>query len=108
MMRDATAAGADNVAGIKTYVYDLGKGLIEFMAIGTAVKYIPGLSTQSPNLPCQAIIQDKDTFINTAEKAYGANVGDASSTNKRRSPEKNKGPMTLWDVVKIILRVAGG
>ena len=108
VLRDATAAGADDVAGIKTFVYDLGKGLIEFMAIGTAVKYMPGVSTLSPNLPCQAIIQDKDTFINTAERAYGANVGQGSATNRRRSPGKDKGPVTLWDIVKLILRIAGG
>ena len=108
ILRDATAAGADDVAGIKTYVYDLGKGLIEFMAIGTAVKYMPGIATQSPNLPCQAIIQDKDTFINTAERAYGSNVGEGSATNRRRSPGQNKGPVTLWDVVKLILKLAGG
>jgi len=108
LVRDAAAAGADDVAGIKTYVYDLGKGLIEFMAIGTAVKYMPGISTLSPNLPCQAIIRDKDTFINTAETAYGSNVGEGSATNKLRSPGKNKGPVTLWDVIKIILKIAGG
>ncbi len=106
--RDATAVGADDVAGIKTYVYDLGNGLIEFMAIGTAVKYMPDLSTLSPQLPCQAIIEDKDTFFNTAERAYGTNVSDGSGNNQRRSPGKDKGPVTLWDVVKIILRVAGG
>ncbi len=108
ILRDATAAGADDVAGIKTFVYDLGKGLIEFMAIGTAVKYMPGVSTLSQNLPCQAIIQDKDTFINTAERAYGSNESDSTGTNNRRTPAKNKGPVTLWDVIKLILRVAGG
>jgi uncharacterized protein YbjQ (UPF0145 family) len=105
--RDAVAAGADDVAGIKTYVYDLGKGLIEFMAIGTAVKYMPGISTLSSNLPCQAIIQDKDTFINTAERAFGANVGEGSATNRLRSPGKNKGPVTLWDALKILLKILG-
>lgn len=108
ILRDATAVGADDVAGIKTYVYDLGNGLIEFMAIGTAVKYIPGLTTVSPMLPCQAIIEDKDTFINTAEKAYGTNVGEGSANNNRRRPGKDKGPVTWWDVVKILLRFAGG
>jgi copper chaperone CopZ len=43
-------------------VHDLGK-LLEFMAIGTAVKKIPGIKTQSAMLPPQAIIVDKDTWI---------------------------------------------
>jgi uncharacterized protein YbjQ (UPF0145 family) len=72
--RDATACGADDVVGIKTYVYQLGAGIIEFMAIGTAVKQMPGVSTLSPQLPPQAIIRDKDTFFNTAEFALGTNL----------------------------------
>lgn len=63
LIRDEAAAlGADDVVGIKTHVHDLGK-LLEFMAIGTAVKKIPGIKTQSPSLPPQAIIVDKDTWI---------------------------------------------
>ena len=65
--KDRDPCGADDVVGIKTYVYDLGNGIIEFMAIGTAVKQIPGLTTTSPELPTQAVISDKDTLVNTAE-----------------------------------------
>jgi uncharacterized protein YbjQ (UPF0145 family) len=36
--KQAEEIGADEVVGVKTYVYQLGSGLIEFMAIGTAVK----------------------------------------------------------------------
>jgi len=103
IMRDAAAIGADDVAGIKTYVYNLGNNLIEFMAIGTAVKRFPGVTTVSQALPCQAIIEDRETFFNTAEAAYGANVSDNKGTNSR-----SKGPVTLWDIVKLILRIAGG
>ncbi len=71
---DATACGADDVVGVKTNVYQLGGGLIEFLAIGTAVKRIPGLTTVSEQLPPQAIIRDRDTFINTAETALGTNL----------------------------------
>jgi uncharacterized protein YbjQ (UPF0145 family) len=72
--RDAQAVGADDVVGIKTYVYALGSGIIEFLAIGTAVKKIPGLTTVSENLPPQALIRDKSTFVNTAEMAIGTNL----------------------------------
>lgn len=89
LAKDAQAAGADDVAGIKTYVYDLGGGLIEFMAIGTAVKRVPGLATVSQQLPYQAVITDRDTFINTAEAtassmlnngAKGATSGKAATS----------------------------
>jgi len=35
---DAEKCGADEVVGVKTRVYNLGGGLVEFMVIGTAVK----------------------------------------------------------------------
>ena len=70
----AEAIGADDVLGIKTYIYNLGNGLIEFLAIGTAVKRIQGVTTRSTQLPAQAIIRDKDTFINTANFVYGADL----------------------------------
>lgn len=79
--QDATACGADDVVGIKTYVYQLGGGIIEFMAMGTAVKRMPGLSTESPQLPPQAVIRDKDTFINTAEMSVGTALNDARKGN---------------------------
>lgn len=76
LTRDADACGADDVVGIKTYVYQVGSGMIEFMAIGTAVKKWPGLTTLSESLPPQAVISDKDTFINTAEQSLGKNLNE--------------------------------
>jgi uncharacterized protein YbjQ (UPF0145 family) len=60
---DAAACGADRVVGIKTYVIDLGDGVIEFMAIGTATKAMSSVKTQSPYLIPQAVIKDKKTYI---------------------------------------------
>jgi len=70
----ATEVGADDVLGIKTYIYDIGNGLIEFLAIGTAVKRMNNISTRSNQLPPQAIIRDKNTFINVADNSYGSNL----------------------------------
>jgi len=70
----AAQIGADDVLGIKTYIYDIGNGVIEFLAIGTAVKRFSGITTRSDQLPPQAIIRDKDTFINTADYSYGTDL----------------------------------
>ena len=43
---EANAIGADDVVGIKTHIHEMG-GLLEFMAIGTAVKRFPGIKTQT-------------------------------------------------------------
>ncbi len=74
----ADEIGADDVLGIKTYVYSLGGGVIEFLAIGTAVKRVSGVAPKTANLPPQAIIRDKDTFYNTANYAYGSTLQNPS------------------------------
>jgi uncharacterized protein YbjQ (UPF0145 family) len=70
----ASSIGADDVVGVKTYIYDLGNGLIEFLAIGTAVKKTDSAMTKTDLLPAQAIIRDKDTFFNAAESSYGVSL----------------------------------
>ncbi|MFQ3582340.1 MAG: heavy metal-binding domain-containing protein [Chloracidobacterium sp.] len=59
---EAEQLGADDVMGIKTHVNDM-NGLLEFLAIGTAVKRHPAAKTLSPALPPQAVMHDKDTWI---------------------------------------------
>lgn len=75
---EAKAIGADDVVGVKTYVYQLGNGLIEFLAIGTAVKKLPKIKTESELLPVQAIVVDRDTYfdsINVNSININANAG---------------------------------
>jgi len=78
--KDAAECGADDVVGIKTYVYALGGGIIEFLAIGTAVKKMPNVGTLTDHLPPQAVMRDKETFINTAETLQGQNLNKASKS----------------------------
>jgi uncharacterized protein YbjQ (UPF0145 family) len=60
---EAEAIGAEEVVGIKTYVVELGPSLIELMAVGTAVRKQGGVKVETPSLPAQAIIRDKDTWM---------------------------------------------
>jgi uncharacterized protein YbjQ (UPF0145 family) len=75
--RDAEACGADDVVGVRTYIKNLSGGVVEFMAIGTAVKRIPGIETLSESLPPQAVMQDSDTFLEPTFglSAYNLNAG---------------------------------
>jgi uncharacterized protein YbjQ (UPF0145 family) len=61
---DAEAFKADDVVGVKTYVYDMGGGIVELLAIGTAIKKIPGMRVSNKALIPQAIIRDAETFTN--------------------------------------------
>ncbi len=78
LQKQAAAVNADDVLGIKTYLYQIGGDLIELLAIGTAVKRMHGLNTRSQQLPPQAIITDKNTFINTAETHFGVDLNTVS------------------------------
>lgn len=72
--KQASEIGADDILGIDTHIYELGGGLIEFLAIGTAVKKTPNVKTRSEQLPPQAIVKDKETFSDTANQPYGQNL----------------------------------
>ncbi len=61
--KEAELCKADEVVGIKTFISQLGSGMIEFMAVGTAVRKMDGLKTRSENLPPQALVRDEDTVI---------------------------------------------
>jgi hypothetical protein len=67
---------------VKVYVYGLGNGIIEFVAIGTAVKKFDGVKTVNSGLPPQAVIRDKDTFINAAEKSLGKDLNKTNMDGK--------------------------
>jgi uncharacterized protein YbjQ (UPF0145 family) len=90
---------ADEVIGVKTRVYDLGGGLVEFMAIGTAVKKLAGICTKSTALPPQAIIQDRDTFIDSTATAGIVNLERSNAASARRL---QGGPMKIVIFVIIV------
>ncbi len=98
---DAEQCGADEVVGVKTHIYDLGGGLIEFLAIGTAVKKVPGLKTHSDRLPPQAVLQDRETFVDASDSGRSAiNVSTSSAASSRRT---QGGPVAI--VLMIIVFV---
>lgn len=78
VQEQAQQIGADDVLGIKTYIYQLNGDVIEFLAIGTAVKKVTGIQTRSDQIPPQAIIRDKNTFINTADQVYNTDLNQTS------------------------------
>jgi len=90
---DVANCGADDVVGIKTYVYDLGGGIIELMAIGTAIKKLEDVKPASPTLLAQAIIKDKDTFF----KLSNLSVGLSLNQPPRRLPH------SLWRIAITVI-----
>lgn len=100
---NAEQVGADEVVGVKTRVYDLGGGLVEFMAIGTAVKKIDGVGTRSPALLPQAIITDRDTFVDSTDKTGRNNVTDITKGNKASAKMTQQGPVAIIVTILVVL-----
>ena len=67
---EASNIGADEVINVKTYIYDLGSGLLEFLAIGTAIKKYQGAKTFSESLLTQAVTYNSDTFIDNTRFGF--------------------------------------
>ncbi|MBV9576890.1 MAG: heavy metal-binding domain-containing protein [Gammaproteobacteria bacterium] len=93
---DANECGADEVVGAKTYIFDMGGGLVEFMVIGTAVKKFSDVTTKNPQILPQAIIEDRDTVINSE---YG------SSTTISKSSERSsiKTQFGIFQIIGIVI-----
>jgi len=60
---EANEINADAVIGVKVFIYEMGGGFVEVLAIGTAVKKMAGMSTKSAALIPQAIIRDRSMFL---------------------------------------------
>ncbi len=97
--RDAEKCGADEVVGVKIRVYDIGGGLVEFMAMGTAVKKMPGVTTKSPSLPPQAIIQDRETFVDSVQ----GSVTDIRAKKMASARLAQRGPVSIVFIVFLLL-----
>lgn len=95
--KEANDIGADDIVGVKTYVYDLGNGLIEFLAIGTAVKRTSILKTQSEQLIPQAIIANEDTYFDS-NRAGNLNV----NVNAGAKPINSSG-IFLFIIIALLL-----
>ncbi len=69
---EAEELKADAVIGVKLFIHELGSGLVEVMAIGTAIRGHAAVSTATSQLIPQAIIRDRDTFFDQAPVVPGA------------------------------------
>jgi uncharacterized protein YbjQ (UPF0145 family) len=99
---EADKYGADEVVGVKVNVYDLGGGLVEFMAIGTAVKKFEGVSTRSENLLPQAIMQDRDTFVDASNPdSSSTNIGRGSTGASARRLQG--GPKVILGIIFFVI-----
>ncbi len=99
---EAKALGAEDVVGIKTRIHEIGS-IIEFMAIGTAIKKLPGLTTASPALPPQAIMRDKDTWITNDSEIFNTGGNNSSSGSEGGGAVEGAGGL-IGGILRAVLR----
>jgi uncharacterized protein YbjQ (UPF0145 family) len=82
LRKEASALGAERVVGNRLQIRELSPGLIEVVAVGTAVRPTAGITPHSQTLPFQAIVRDDESLAirgggsaGFAESlAFGSNV----------------------------------
>ena len=62
LRKEAQQLGAEQVIGNRLQIRELAPGLIEVVAVGTAVRPLDGIATRSQTLPFQAIVRDDDSL----------------------------------------------
>jgi uncharacterized protein YbjQ (UPF0145 family) len=67
--REAESIQADGVIGLKMFIYEITAGLVEVLAIGTAIRKNNTVATQTAQLPPQAVIRDRDTYFDELHNA---------------------------------------
>jgi uncharacterized protein YbjQ (UPF0145 family) len=66
--KEAHDLSADGVIGVKLFIYEIGNGFVEVMAVGTAIRKNDAVTTHTEQLPPQAIIRDRDTFFDQTHR----------------------------------------
>ncbi|HYP86611.1 MAG TPA: heavy metal-binding domain-containing protein [Polyangiaceae bacterium] len=82
---EAQSVGAERVIGNRLQIRELSPGLIEVVAVGTAVRRLPGIAPHSASLPIQAVVRDDDSLTMSG----GGSAGFATSLAFGSSVERN-------------------
>lgn len=102
--KEATSFGAEQVIGNRLMIRELSAGLIEVMAVGTAVKRVEGMAPMSKALIPQAIIFDRDSLEADPMTRGDGNVATNALQNTRQAGVQLRGCIPLL----IGLAVVGG
>jgi hypothetical protein len=73
---EATRFGAERVIGNRLQIRELGGGLVEVVALGTAVRRANDMAPETPQLIPQAVITDKSSEA-AASSVQGLSMGMA-------------------------------
>jgi uncharacterized protein YbjQ (UPF0145 family) len=71
LRQEAESLGAERVIGNRLQIRELSPGLIEVVAVGTAVRRTNGVTPHSSTLPVQAVVRDEDSLSMRGDGSAG-------------------------------------
>jgi uncharacterized protein YbjQ (UPF0145 family) len=87
LRKDAERLGAERVIGARLHVRELSPGLIEIIALGTAVRPAQDMTPQTPNLIPQAVITEGETFnLGTGAPGLVGALAQAGAARRQGNP----------------------
>ncbi len=85
--REAEEVGAERVIGNKLLIQEIAPGLIEVMALGTAIRRVEGMEPQTPLLPPQAIIVDRESIDSgSLQRTQALTTSTVATARQQPSP----------------------
>jgi uncharacterized protein YbjQ (UPF0145 family) len=92
LRHEAQELGAERVIGNRLQIRELSPGLIEVVAVGTAVRRASGITPHSQTLPIQAIVQDADSLVMRGGGSAGFATSLAFGAGVERSLQRRASP----------------
>jgi uncharacterized protein YbjQ (UPF0145 family) len=93
LRQEAESVGAERVIGNRLQIRELSPGLIEVVAVGTAVRRMQGMMPHSPSLPVQAIVRDDDSLTIRGGGSAGFATSLAFGAGVERSVQSRVSPV---------------
>lgn len=93
LKQEAASVGAERVIGNRLLIRELSPGLIEVVAVGTAVRRMQGIAPHSPTLPFQAIVRDDDSLSMRGGGSAGFATSLALGSGMERSLQRRVNPV---------------
>jgi uncharacterized protein YbjQ (UPF0145 family) len=107
LRQEASSVGAERVIGNRLQIRELSPGLIEVVAVGTAVRRTNGIAPHSPTLPFQAIVRDDDSLVmGTGSAGFAASL--ALGAGVERGLKRRVNPIGCFIAVFMFVLMAIG
>jgi uncharacterized protein YbjQ (UPF0145 family) len=92
LRQEAQSVGAERVIGNRLQIRELSPGLIEVVAVGTAVRRASGVAPHSPALPVQAVARDDDSLTMSGGGSAGFATSLAFGAGMERGIQRRVSP----------------